>query len=1510
MSQEKGNTNSPLDGFLSELWKDIRDGHVRPLPEYLARFPGDETRIAANYADVLEPRERISLPTAPSLAAASLGREAGRLIGPYRLVREIGRGGQGIVFLAEDTRLGRQVALKVVTSTITSSPQMFARFAREAKAASKIDHPGICTIFDTGEHEGLHYIVMRYLDGETLAQLIGEARKHAGPATGTITLPDPAGDVPSFVAPGSQMRARIMRVVALIEESARAIQAAHAAGIIHRDLKPGNIMVGHAGRPTILDFGLARDLQSEAAPMTLSGDVLGTPAYMSPEQLLASHTPLDARTDVFSLGVTLFECLTLRRPVEPATRETLIHAVQHLDPQPRRLNAAIPRDLEIVIQTALEKDLDRRYPSAGILADELRRVRCDEPILARPAPWHLRARRWMRRHPRRVTAAGVLALTLMALTPWLIRGAPKRGLLHVTTPHGEVSIVLSPTSGKGAPDRRSVTGSAELQLEAGTYRVTAEKRNWIGRTVGDAVRIVADETTSINVTLEPVLGRDSFELPARNYVRAGVADFDEDGRLDLLLASHQFGQDGWTIKAISRNHAVPLWRAEAPDGRASDIELADYDRDGIPDAAVLIQSPSGLSILSGRDGSTIWRYALGAESWSALTAADLDGDGAPDVVVASGGRIRAFSPARNAEIWSVAAEGAQTTAGVIGLELVPDEGGRLAILLARHLGPEPVSELSLRNGSDGKELWTRRVPARVTCLGPSEPGAVWFGTSDGRVGRVSADPEEPMSAPEADEVVAILDVGPKSDAKPTFAAVHSSGLVATFGGGRSGQLGSRRVLDPGRVICRSIVTFSRDAADGPGELVLASTTEGSDGDRGARIDFIPLGAGETRTFHLDDEVPLRAIIADFDNDGATEALVITTDGRSPPVCSARILNFRDTGLLWRAATAGAIWSGPAVSEAAGRARTVFVGSKDRRVYAFDGRDGHLMWSAATDGPVYASPSVGDLNGDGIEDCVVGSDDGSLYAFSGDTGRLLWSPFKTGGEIFGRAALADQDGDGRPDIVFAAKDGFIRILRGLDGKPIVPAFPTDDTRGFHSSPRLLHLDAASCFDIAIGTMDGRLCVFSGADGRKLVDVRIDRHRSRELDVQIRSSPASADLDGDGVPDLVVGGADGWVYAVACGGTPHVLWEAPANNRPVDSSPRLADLNGDGVPDVIVGGSEGQAKGPGCGVIALSGKNGSRLWEFRTDGGTWSTPAVAEVDGDGVPDVVIGSADSHCYVISGRNGSLIRRIRVTDRVYSSPTIADVNGDGVPEAVFGCYDGQIYAVSLLPREAKARGRVSPLMRAREHLAAHAYEAAASDPGDDPAPTPELRLARARALVLLDRFREAGPDLDAAAAAGLRAPDLGILLLLRAVHDRTSADPALVASCVLTDPARFVAGLWESAPSDPSLDPGLVRAALEPVLASLPTGPGAHHVNATLADAALRVLLGRPKDDAAPHPAEADPVRADQLRVLEALARIIDGKAASLTAMATEPGKRFADLWPTHPAALREKLRLPPRR
>jgi WD40 repeat protein len=289
------------------------------------------------------------------------------------------------------------VALKVLGSVIDFS--QVERFRREAAAVSRLDHPGICPVYEAGEADGTQFIAMRYIDGVSLAQIIAR-EKEPGAETSSI---------------GPETRAQVDDVLLLVERVARALHSAHEAGLVHRDIKPGNIMVDREQRPIILDFGLARDETGNLKTLTIEGDLLGTPAYMSPEQLVAHRIKLDRRTDVYSLGVTLFECLTLQRPFDGATREALYKQILTTQlPDPRRMNRVLNKDLKVVLETACEKDRDRRYQTALDLAEDLRRVRAFEPIQARPLGAMVRLRRWTQRRP--ALATGILSLFLLLVT--------------------------------------------------------------------------------------------------------------------------------------------------------------------------------------------------------------------------------------------------------------------------------------------------------------------------------------------------------------------------------------------------------------------------------------------------------------------------------------------------------------------------------------------------------------------------------------------------------------------------------------------------------------------------------------------------------------------------------------------------------------------------------------------------------------------------------------------------------------------------------------------------------------------------------------------------------------------------------------------------------------------------------------------------------------------------------------------------------------------------------------
>lgn len=371
--------------FLSQFLAEQAEGRARPLWEYLKLFPKHQDAVAREYLSLLAD----DAPVSPDESATDAD---GRRLGRYRILRELGRGGQAVVYVAEDERIGRKVALKILQGPLLTEGDghLPARFQREAEAASRLDHPGLCQVFEAGVADGAAYIAMRLVPGRTLAQHL-------------------AGRTPQQ-PPSPEERALCVTV---IEKAARALHAAHEAGVVHRDIKPGNIMLKDGGEPVILDFGIARDEASDLS-LTRTGDLFGTPHSMSPEQL-DGRGQVDARSDVWSLGVVLYECLTGRKPFDAATRDGVIQAILHRPPSdPRRLAPGLPRDLAVVLETTLAMDRRHRYQTAADLAEDLRRVRHHEPLLARPAGPAVRLLRWTRRKPALSTSLFALFLALAA----------------------------------------------------------------------------------------------------------------------------------------------------------------------------------------------------------------------------------------------------------------------------------------------------------------------------------------------------------------------------------------------------------------------------------------------------------------------------------------------------------------------------------------------------------------------------------------------------------------------------------------------------------------------------------------------------------------------------------------------------------------------------------------------------------------------------------------------------------------------------------------------------------------------------------------------------------------------------------------------------------------------------------------------------------------------------------------------------------------------------------------
>lgn len=381
-----------LAAFLQRRLADRQRGCEGTLDDYCRLFPGREEFVRRTWSAI----EEDAGPTGPVSAI----RPGGRL-GNYRIVRRLGRGGQGEVWLGEDTRLGRQVAIKVLRGLAITTADALRRFRREAEVASRLDHPGICPVYDIGTEHDVPYLVMRFVDGRSLGEAIAEAASARRLATS----------------------AHLDWAAAVVERLAHAIQAAHAAGVLHRDLKPANVMLTRDGQPVLLDFGLAGLIESEAM-FTRTDELHGTPAYIAPELLASTAAKANAGTDVYGLGLLLYECLAGQRPFDAPTRDGLYRQILTGAAVPvRQRNAAVPRDLAVIQQTAMQLEATRRYASATAVAEDLRRFRARQPILARRAGVALRLRRWFQRSPALAMAVFVLIATLVtgltiSLTLW------------------------------------------------------------------------------------------------------------------------------------------------------------------------------------------------------------------------------------------------------------------------------------------------------------------------------------------------------------------------------------------------------------------------------------------------------------------------------------------------------------------------------------------------------------------------------------------------------------------------------------------------------------------------------------------------------------------------------------------------------------------------------------------------------------------------------------------------------------------------------------------------------------------------------------------------------------------------------------------------------------------------------------------------------------------------------------------------------------------------------------
>jgi tetratricopeptide (TPR) repeat protein/serine/threonine protein kinase len=612
-------TASPSADSMARALEDylaaVEAGAAPPRDEFLARYPELAEDLEACLAALRfigraaeGPRSVVAgfaEPQAPEQAPGQLG--------DFRLIREVGRGGMGVVYEAEQVSLKRRVALKVLPFAATMDPRQLQRFHNEVRAAASLDHPNIVHVHAVGCERAVHFYAMQFIEGQTVAAMIADLRQAGGqpvlpggqattpyfmgqPVASAETAPRAAASTERSPRPRTHFR----RMAELGIQAAEALDHAHSLGIVHRDVKPANMMVDGRGCLWVTDFGLAH-IQSDAR-LTMTGDLVGTLRYMSPEQALAKRVVVDHRTDVYSLGATLYELLTLEPVFAGGDRQELLRQIAFEEPRPpRRILKAIPAELETIVQKAMEKNPADRYATAKELANDLRRFLADEPIRARPAGVARRLRKWGRRNPA-ITAAALAALaaTVIVLSGgvgWVVNDQATRTKATETEVNRALDESVESQRRRRVPEALSAARRAQAALAGG--HADAELRRRAGARVFDLDLLARLE----DARLESTAGKENhfdfahadrrngeifqefhLDLEGSSALEAGMHIRDSTVALELAAFF-----DHWAMMRRNRNpqdeaswkYLLNVARAADPDGWRTQVRdaLAGKDRE-------------------------------------------------------------------------------------------------------------------------------------------------------------------------------------------------------------------------------------------------------------------------------------------------------------------------------------------------------------------------------------------------------------------------------------------------------------------------------------------------------------------------------------------------------------------------------------------------------------------------------------------------------------------------------------------------------------------------------------------------------------------------------------------------------------------------------------------------------------------------------------------------------------------------------------------------------------------